>query len=226
MKKIFLITVLVIAGIVLTLTHSSTSTSEGIPAMPAVSEQAQPADAPVVTAPPTPEPELVVNTTPPVPNPREQWLNTLYESPSVADRLQAARLLAVRGDEEAFLDLASFIVAAEATGEGALLDLAQQVATILGQMYGAEIQTIATELAYSPSELVAEAAVNAAVAAEPAQVPQWFESGTVQNPADQSALDDYLQKLQEYDLNSLQSPVSKWDAPSQPSAQIEAKRRK
>ena len=177
--------------------------------MPAVSEQAPPADSPDVTAPPSPEPELVVNTPPPVPNPREQWLNTLYESPSVADRLQAARQLAVRGDEAAFLDLASFIVAAEATGEGALIDLAQQVATILGQMHGAEIQTIATELAYSPSKVVAEAAVNAAVAAEPAQVPQWIESGTVQNPADQRALDDYLQKLQEYDLNSLHSPVSK-----------------
>ena len=87
--------------------------------------------------------------------------------------------------------------------------MAQQVAAILGEMHGEEIQTIATELAYSPSDLMSEAAVNAAVAAEPAQAAQWFESGMVQNPADQSALDDYLQKLQESDLKSLQPPVSK-----------------
>ncbi len=209
MKKIIIIAVLIIAGVVLTLTHSSTSTSEETPAMPAVTEQAQPADAPAATVLTPREPEPVVNTTPPTPNPREQWLNTLYESPSVEDSLQAARQLAACGNEAAFLDLATFIVAAETTGEGALLDVAQQVAAILSQMHGEEIQTIATELAYSPSDLVAEAAVNAAVATEPAQAPQWFESGMVQNPADQSALDDYLQKLQEYDWNTLQLPVSK-----------------
>jgi hypothetical protein len=209
MKKMILIAVLVIAGIVLTLTHSSTSTSEETAAKPAVAQQAQPPGARVVTAPPSREPEPVVNTSPPAPNPREQWLNTLYESPSIADRLQAARQLAACGNEAAFLDLATFIVAAEATGEGALLGVAQQVAAILGQMHGEEIRTIATELAYSPSAIVAEAAVNAAIVAEPAQAPQWFESGMVQNPADQSALDEYLQKLQEYDLNSLQPPVGK-----------------
>ena len=209
MKRTILIAVLVIAGVVLILPHSSTSTSEETPAMPAVADQTLPANAPAATTLTPREPEPVFNTTPPAPNPREQWLNTLYGSPAVADRLQAARQLAASGNEAAFLDLAAFIVAAEATSEGALRGVAQQVAAILGQMHGEEIQTIATELAYSPSELVAEAAVNVAVAAEPAQAPQWFESGMVQNPADQSALDDYLQKLEEYDLNSLQTPVSK-----------------
>jgi hypothetical protein len=207
MKNIIFIAALVIAGIVLNLTRSSTS--EETSAIPAVDDQTHAADASSAPALTPRAPEPVVNIPIPVPNPREQWLSTLYESPSVEDRLQAARQLAACGNEAAFVDLTTFIVAAEATGEDALLSMAQQVAAILGQMHGEEIQTIATEFAYSPSGLVAEAAVNSAVAAEPAQSPQRFESGMLQNSPEQSALDDHLQKLQELDLNQLQPPVSK-----------------
>lgn len=203
MKKIIVLAALVIAGVILSLTISPTSNRAEKPAMPAVTEQAQPADAPAVTAPPPREPEPVVSTTLPPPDPREQWLKTLYESPAIDERLSAARQIAARGNESAFLDLPTFIAAAEATGDDTLVSVAREVASILAQMHGAEIQTAATELAYSPSTIVAEAAVNAAVAAEPAANRQWFDSGLFQNPAGQDALDAFLQQLADYDRKVL-----------------------
>jgi hypothetical protein len=71
-------------------------------------------EAPAVTASSPSEPEPVAGITPPPTDPREQWLTTLYESPSVADRLQAAQQIAARGSEMAFRDLATFVAAAEA----------------------------------------------------------------------------------------------------------------
>lgn len=199
MKTITILAALVLAGVILTRTISPTSNRAEKPAMPAVTKQPQRAFVAVVTAPPSHEPEPSVSTPPPPPGPREQWLKTLYESPAIDERLSAARHIAASGDEPAFLDLATFIAAAEATGDHTHVDVATQVASILAQMHGVEIQTIATELAYSPSALVAEAAVNAAVAAEPATTPQWFDSGLLPNPADQDALDAYLQQLADFD---------------------------
>lgn len=210
MKKFILIfvAVLVTTGAILSLRRSSKSTSEETPAATEFADPTKPTNAPAATALKPRDPDPIVNPTSPATNPPVQWLNTLYESPSATERLEAARQIAARGDETAFRNLATFIVAAEATGESSLLGMAQQVAAILGQMQGDQIQTIATELAYSPSALVAEAAVNAAVAAEAAQVPQGFEAGMAQNPADQNALDDYLQQLHQYDSDSLHPPGS------------------
>ena len=167
--------------------------------MPAVTERAQPADAPAVTAPPVP----VVSTTPLSPDPRGQCLKTLYESPALAERLEVARHIAARGDESAFLDLATFIAAAEASGDNAHMDVARQVAGILAQMHGVEIQSAATELAYSPSALVAEAAVNAAVVTETGSTPQWVDSGSILNSSDQGALDAFLQQLADQDWKEM-----------------------
>jgi hypothetical protein len=158
-------------------------------------EEVQPEDAPVATAPPPRDLGPVANILPPQTDLREQWLKVLRESPALADKLEAARHIAARGNEAAFVDLATFIAAAEATGDDTLVDIARQVAGILAQMRGTEIQAAATEFAYSPSALVAEAAVNAAVAAEPGTTPQWVDSGSFQNPADQKALDALLQEL-------------------------------
>ena len=211
MKKFICIfvAVLVTTGVFLSPRRSSTSTSEETATATEFADQTKPAKAPAATALKPRDPDPVVTPTSPATNPADQWLTTLYESPSAAERLEAARQIAASGDETAFRNLATFIVAAEATGESSLLGMAQQVAAILGQMHGEQVPTIATELAYSPSALVAEAAVNAAVAAEPVQVPQGFEVGMAQNPADQNALDDYLQQLHQYDSDSLQPPGSK-----------------
>jgi len=199
MKKIIVLTALVVAGVILTFTISPTSNRTEKLAMPAVTGQAQPADAPSVTAPPPRKPEPVVSTTPPPPNPREQRLKTRYKSTAFAERLSADRHIAARGDESAFLDLATIIAEAEATGDDTLMEVARQSASILAQMHGAEILTVATELAYSPSALVAEAAVDAAVASEPETNPQLFDSGLFQNPADQDALDAFVQQLADFD---------------------------
>jgi hypothetical protein len=197
MKIIIILAAFVIAVAILPRISPSSSPAER-PALPAASDQVQPADdAPAVTVPPHREPEPVVSATPPVPDPSEQRLKALYESPILAERLNSARHIAARGDESAFLDLAKFIAAAEATGDDTLVEVASQVATILSQMHGTEIQGVATELAYSPSPLVAEAAVNAAVAAEPVASPQWFDSGSMQSPADQDSLDNFVQQLAE-----------------------------
>jgi hypothetical protein len=93
----------------------------------------------------------------------EALLDILYEAPSASARLAAAQEIARQGNERAFDGLATFVAAAESTGEESLLSLATQVADVLGQMHGEAIHGIATELAYSPSALVAEAAVNAVV---------------------------------------------------------------
>lgn len=199
MKKHIVLTTLVVAGVVLTFTISPTSNRAEKPATPAVTGQAQPANAPSVTAPTPREPEPLVSTMLPPPNPREQRLKTRYESPGLAERLSADRHIAARGDELAFFDLAAFIAEAEATGDYTLVEVARQGASILAQMHGPEILTAATELAYSPSALVAEAAVNAAVASEPETNPQWFDSGSFQNPADQDALDAFVQQVADID---------------------------
>ena len=144
---------------------------------------------------------------PPAPDPREQWLATLYDSPSVADRLAAARQLAARNDETGMTDLALFIAAAEATGEETLLPLAEQVAGILGQMRGPGVQALATELAYSASPLVAQAAVDAAVASEPVAAPQQFGVAMLPNPADQQQLEEAIQRLHESETNPPENPV-------------------
>jgi hypothetical protein len=70
-------------------------------------------------------------------------------------------------------------------------------------MHGDETQPIATELAYSPSTLVAEAAVNAAVSAKPGPIPQQVDSGSPLKPADQEALDAFVQHLIDGDRESL-----------------------
>ena len=139
----------------------------------------------------------------PAANPREQWRETLYESPSLAERLAAARQIATRNDEEGMGDLATFISAAEATGDDSLLSLAAQVAEIMGRMHGLGIEAIATELAYAPSALVAEAAVNAAVKSKPEQAPQYFTLGTGYLPTDQAALDGYAQQLLQTETQTL-----------------------
>jgi hypothetical protein len=144
----------------------------------------------------------VTSPPPPASDPREQWLDTLYESPSIAERLAAARQIAARNDEQGMSDLATFISAAEENGEASLLALAGQLADILGQMHGPGVEAIATELAYSPSALVAEAAVNAAVKTQPVQAPQHFALGTGQLPADQNALDGYVQKMRQEEMQA------------------------
>lgn len=149
-----------------------------------------------VTAPPQPAPEL-----------REQWLAALYDSPSVADRLVAARQLAARNDETGMTDLAMFIAAAEETGDDTVLPLAENVARILGEMRGPGVQALATELAYSASPLVAQAAVDAAVASEPAAAPQQFGVAALPNPVDQRQLEETIQQLHESETNLPQDPV-------------------
>ena len=159
-------------------------------------EQAPPSFSPpareTVTTPPPP---------PPAPDPREQWLATLYDSPSVADRLAAARQLAARNDEASMTDLAMFIAAAEETGDDTVLPLAEKVASILGQMRGPGVQALATELAYSASPLVARAAVDAAVASEPAAAPQQFGVAVLPNPVEQRQLEEAIQRLHESETN-------------------------
>lgn len=157
----------------------------------------------------TPSAEVTVTTPPPppAPDPREQWLATLYDSPSVADRLAAARQLAARNDEAGMTDLGMFIAAAEETGDDTVLTLAEQVASILGQMRGPGVQALATELAYSASPLVAQAAVDAAVASEPAAAPQQFGVAVLPNPADQRQLEEAIQRLHESETNPPQNPV-------------------
>lgn len=140
----------------------------------------------------------------PAPDPHEQWLDRLYESPSIADRLAAAQKIAARNDERGMSDLATFISAAEENGDASLLSLAGQVVEILGRMHGPAIEGIATELAYSPSALVAEAAVNAAVNSHPTQAAQQLAPGTVHAPADQQALDGYVQQLLQAELQNIQ----------------------
>ena len=146
-------------------------------------------------------------TTPPVPtpapDPHEQWLGSLFESPSIADRLAAARQIAARNDERGMSDLAIFISAAEENGDASLLSLAGQVAEILGGMHGPAVEAVATELAYSPRSLVAEAAVNAVVKSQPAQAAQEFTPGAVHAPADQQALDGYVQQLLQAELQNI-----------------------
>lgn len=157
----------------------------------------------------TPPPQEPVSTPPPppAPDPREQWLVTLYGAASIADRVAAARQLAARNDETGMTDLALFIAAAEATGDETVLPLAEQVASILGQMRGPGVQALATELAYSASPLVAQAAVDAAVASEPAAAPQQFGVAVLPNPAEQRQLEEAIQRLHELEINPLQNPV-------------------
>lgn len=156
---------------------------------------------PPITFAPAPAPEPARETAPaappsaPDPDPREQCLDTLYQSPSVPDRLNAARQLAARGTEESFVDLATFIAAAEAEGDESLLHVAQQVADILGKMHGIEITAIATELAYGPSPLVAEAAVNAAIAAEPVAEPHQLGAYAQPDSHEQRELEEALQRF-------------------------------
>lgn len=142
-------------------------------------------------------------TTAPPPDPHEQWLDTLYESPSIADRLVAARQIAARNDERGMSDLATFIGAAEENGDASLLSLASQVAEMVGEMHGPAIEGIAIELAYSPSALIAEAAVNAAVKSLPAQAAEEFTPGAEYAPADQQALDRYVQQLLQAELQNI-----------------------
>jgi hypothetical protein len=139
----------------------------------------------------------------PAPNPHEEWLSTLYESPSIAERLAAARQIAARNDEPGMAALATFISAAEENGDPSLLLLAGQVAELLGAMHGLGVEDIATELAYSPSRLVAEAAVDAAVKSQPAQAAQQFTPGAAHAPADQQALDGYVQEILEAELQNM-----------------------
>lgn len=149
--------------------------------------------------PPPVPPQETVTTPPPAPvlDPRQKWLDALYESPSIADRLAAARQLAARNDEAGMTDLAKFVAAAEATGEETLQPIAQQVASVLGQMRGPGIVALATELAYSASPLVAQAAVDAAVASEPTNAPQQFSATVLPNPPDQRQLEEFIQRLHE-----------------------------
>ena len=144
---------------------------------------------------------------PPAQDPREEWLTTLYDSPSIADRLAAARQLAARNDETGMTGLAMFIAAAEATGDVTEQLFAENVASILGQMRGPGVQALATELAYSASPLVAQAAVDAAVASEPAAAPQQFGVAMLPNPVDQRQLEEAVQQLHESETNPPQNPV-------------------
>lgn len=95
-------------------------------------------------------------------------LDTLYGSLSVSAKLAAARQIAARGDESSFRSIATVLMAAEMTGEATNETLAKELAQILRQMRGPQIQAVATELAYSPSPLLSEAATDAAVASDPA----------------------------------------------------------
>jgi hypothetical protein len=129
----------------------------------------------------------------PKPDPHEALLDTLYESPVNADRIEAARQIAARNDERGMSDLATFISAAEEHGDPSLMTLAEEVAEVLGQMHGPEVEALATELAYAPSSLVAEAAVNAAVRSKANQVSENVFPAQGLTPTDQQALDDYVQ---------------------------------
>jgi hypothetical protein len=159
-----------------------------------VKVQTQPQSA-IMSASPMPPTAATPSAPTPAADPHEQWLNRLYESPSIDDRLAAARQIAARNDERGMSDLATFINAAEENGEPSLLALAGQVAEMLSQMQGPEIEGLATELAYSPSVLVAEAAVNAAVKSQPSQNPQKLLPGIVFPPEDQQAIHDFTQQL-------------------------------
>lgn len=128
-------------------------------------------------------------------DPNEALLDTLYESPVNADRLAAARQIAARNDERGMSALATFISAAEEHGDPSLVSLAGEVAKILGQMHGPGVEALATELAYAPSSLVAEAAVNAAVRSQTSQAPENVLPGQGVTSTDQQAIDDYVQNL-------------------------------
>ena len=108
----------------------------------------------------------------------DPMLDLLYDSPSPSVKLTAARQLAVRNDEASFCSIARVLMAAEMTGEPTNETLAKELAKILGQMRGPQIQAIATELAYSPSPLLSAAATDAAVASDPAMRREELAVGT------------------------------------------------
>lgn len=96
-------------------------------------------------------------------------------------------------------DLASFICAAEEQGGSDQLEIAKQVAGLLGQMRGADIGPIATELAYSPSALVAEAAVDVAVGSQQVESIPLVEPGEIGSLGEQDILDASAQSLMDSD---------------------------
>ena len=91
----------------------------------------------------------------------------LFESPYASERVAAAEKLALRQDEASFRAIATMLLAAEFSGDAQNERLAQDLATALRRMHGPQLQAVATEMAYGPSPLLAEVAVDAAVAAEP-----------------------------------------------------------
>ena len=151
------------------------------PAEPKTAEQ--PAQIPVPAAEETkPEPASVAAADP--------VLDTLYDSSNFAVKLTAARQIAARGDENSFRSIAAVLVASEMTGEPTNEALAKELALVLRQMRGPQIQAVATELAYSPSALLSEAATDAAIASDPAMRREQLAGGTgkeVAPPSDAAA---------------------------------------
>jgi hypothetical protein len=152
----------------------------------------------------TPQPALIqqpADVLPPVADiVQSDVLQILYESPIESDKLRAAQQIASHGTEEAFLQLAAFVAAAEGTGDDAHLRVAKLVASVLGGMHSDEILDIALELAYSPSPLVAEAAVTASVASNREAIPQWIDPGAVLDPTEIADLEALLQQHLTYDV--------------------------
>jgi hypothetical protein len=204
MKSIFLTTVgSVTVGVIALLIITSSPEQDNMPVeapAPVGKVRARHAAQPPRTF-TAPSQDIVATPLPATLDPHEQLLDTLYEAPSIPDRLAAARQIGALNNDTGMTDLAMFIAATEATGDNTLLPLAEQVASILGQMRGPGVQALATELAYSASPLVAEAAVNAAVNSEPEQALQQFGVAMLPNPADQQQLDEAIERLCESESN-------------------------
>lgn len=124
-------------------------------------------------------------------------MQILFTGQSSQEQLDAAQEIAAEGTEEAAGTLADFIAKAEESWDSAQQQLAQQVAAVLRQMSGDAALPMMRKLAYHRSELVSQAAVDAAVAEDstPVEVLEEAIEPTVQFQVDavaQALLDDLI----------------------------------
>jgi len=113
------------------------------------------------------------------------------------DKVAAAQVVAGFNDEDAFMAVAQCVARTEATGETHDLELATQLGEILSGLEGYHLIGIATELAYSPSHVVAEAATNVAIASSGVEVHDAF--GTEVNVSEATELDVFVDGLLQSD---------------------------
>lgn len=119
-------------------------------------------------------------------------MQMLFAGRSSQEQLNAAQEIAAEGTEEAAATLSDFIAKAEESPDSFQQQLAQDVATVLRQMTGDAALPMLTKLAYHRSELVSEAAVDAAVAGN--SMPVEVEEEAIE-PAVQFQVDAVAQAL-------------------------------